>query len=62
MDIADEFTGDIAEKIEKQLEKREVGHSTRLLYDSAIAAFVKEFVQQYFQLREEEMNGGWALS
>ena len=31
MSIEDEFLGDIAEKIEKQLEKREVGHATRLL-------------------------------
>ncbi len=58
MNLEDEFVGDIAEKIEKQLEKREVGHSTRLLYDQQMPASVKEFVQKYFSLRDEEMVEG----
>lgn len=58
MNIEDEFSGDLAEKIEKQLEKREGGHSTRLLYDKAMPAEVKEFVQKYFVLRDEEMVEG----
>ncbi|MEO7394025.1 MAG: polyphosphate kinase 1 [Chitinophagaceae bacterium] len=58
MSIVDEFTGDLAEKIEKQLEKREGGHSTRLLYDPAMPVEVKEFVQKYFTLRNEEMVEG----
>jgi polyphosphate kinase len=58
MNIEDEFIGDIAEKIEKQLEKREAGHATRLLFDNTMPAEIKEFVQKYLQLRKEEMVEG----
>jgi len=58
MELEDEFTGDIAEKIEKQLEKREIGHSTRFLYESKMPPAMKEFVKNYFELREEEMVEG----
>ena len=56
--LEDEFVGDIVEKIEKQLDKREAGHSTRFLYDSSIPDRVRKFVREYFQLREEEMVEG----
>lgn len=58
MNIGDEFTGDLAEKIEKQLEKREGGHATRLLYDKTMPDDVKEFVQKYFDQKQEEMVEG----
>ncbi len=58
MNLEDEFIGDLADKIEKQLEKREVGHATRLLYDSAMPAEAKDFIQKYFILRKEEMVEG----
>ncbi|HSU28826.1 MAG TPA: polyphosphate kinase 1 [Chitinophagaceae bacterium] len=58
MNLEDEYTGDIAEKIEKQLSKRETGHSTRLLYEQGMTGIVKDFVQEYFSLREEEMVEG----
>ena len=58
MNLEDEFTGDIAEKIEKQLEKREIGHSTRFLYEYSMPIDVKDFVRKYFQLRDEEMVEG----
>jgi polyphosphate kinase len=58
MVLEDEFTGDIAEKIEKQLEKRDVGHSTRFLYDHIMPNEMKDFLQEYFTLREEEMADG----
>ncbi len=58
MNIEDEFIGDIAEKIEKQLEKREAGHATRLLFDNTMPAEIREFVQKYLQLRNEEMVEG----
>lgn len=58
MSIEDEFTGDLAEKIEKQLEKREGGHATRLLYDQAMPDDIKDFIQKYFSLRSEEMVQG----
>ena len=58
MSIEDEFTGDLADKIEKQLEKREGGHATRLLYDQAMPDEVKDFIQKYFELKAEEMALG----
>ncbi len=58
MNLEDEFAGDIAEKIEKQLEKRDVGHSTRFLYDHNMPAEVKDFLRSYLDLREEEMVDG----
>jgi polyphosphate kinase len=58
MNLEDEFTGDLAEKIEKQLEKREAGHATRLLYDKTIPAEAIDYLQKFFLLREEEMVEG----
>jgi polyphosphate kinase len=58
MVLEDEFTGDIAEKIEKQLEKREIGHSTRFLYQGSTPETVKDFIKNYFGLRDEEMVEG----
>ena len=58
MSLEDEFSGDIAEKIERQLEKREVGHATRLLFDKTMPPEVREFVMKYFLLRPEEMVEG----
>ncbi len=58
MNIEDEFIGDISEKIEKQLDKREAGNATRLLYDETMPEEVKNFVQKYLVLRNEEMLAG----
>ncbi|MGH2552659.1 MAG: polyphosphate kinase 1, partial [Chitinophagaceae bacterium] len=58
MSIEDEFIGDIAEKIEKQLEKRDVGHATRLLFDKTMPEQVRDFIQKYLNIRKEEMAEG----
>ncbi|HEY6506063.1 MAG TPA: polyphosphate kinase 1 [Chitinophagaceae bacterium] len=58
LNLEDEFTGDLAEKIEKQLEKRDAGHSTRFLFDSGIPNGAKEFIKKYVAFREEEMVPG----
>jgi len=58
MEVEDEFTGDIADKIEKQLEKRETGNSTRLLFDKRMPEEARDFVRTYFALRKEEMAEG----
>jgi polyphosphate kinase len=58
MNLEDEFTGDIAEKIEKQLEKRDAGLATRLLFDKTMPAEARDFIKQYLGLREEEMSEG----
>lgn len=38
LDLADEYDGDLAEKIEKQLEKRDDGSATRFLYEAGMPA------------------------
>jgi polyphosphate kinase len=58
LNIEDEFTGDISDKIEKQLEKRDIGPATRFLFDSRMPPVAREFVKKYFNLREEEMVEG----
>ena len=58
MQLEDEFAGDIAEKIEKQLVKREAGHSTRFLYESGMPKQIRKYMQTYFQLRDAEMVEG----
>jgi polyphosphate kinase len=58
MNLEDEFKGDLAEKIEKQLEKRDGGHATRFLYDKTMPADIKDFVQKYFEQKPEEMVEG----
>ncbi len=58
MNLEDEFIGDIVEKIEKQLEKRDVGHSTRFLFENNMPEATREFVRKYFSLREDEMVEG----
>lgn len=58
MNIGDEFTGDIAEKIERQLEKREVGLATRLLYDKSMPGEMREFIEKYFSIPADEFVQG----
>lgn len=58
MNIGDEFIGDIAEKIEKQLEKREVGLATRMLYDKSMTAEAREFIEKYFSIPADEFVPG----
>ncbi len=58
LNIEDEFAGDIAEKIEKQLTKRDVGTATRFLFDGKMPAGIKTFLLNYFFLNEEEMIEG----
>lgn len=57
--LEDEFDGDIAEKIERQLEKRDAGPATRLLVDAAAPVDVRVFIRNFFQANAGEMvNGG----
>jgi len=58
MNLEDEFAGDIAEKIEKQLEKRDAGHATRMLFDKNMPSEMRDFVRSYFFLEPEEMVEG----
>jgi polyphosphate kinase len=58
LNIGDEFHGDLGEKIEKQLEKRDIGPSTRFLFDQTMPDEMRKFLQQYFTFRDEEMVEG----
>lgn len=58
MNLEDEFNGDIVEKIEKQLEKRDVGHSTRFLFENNMPQETRDFVREYFFLKDDEMVEG----
>ncbi len=58
LNIEDEFTGDIADKIERQLGKRDIGIATRFLFDGKMPAEIRDFLIQYFDIREEEMVEG----
>ena len=58
LNIEDEFAGDIAEKIEKQLAKRDIGTATRFLFDGRMPGEIRQFVLKYFSLYEDEMVEG----
>ncbi|MBI3138692.1 MAG: polyphosphate kinase 1 [Sphingobacteriales bacterium] len=58
MNLEDEFTGDIAEKINRQLEKRDTGPATRLLIDPAMPGKARKFVQYFFELDQREVVSG----
>jgi len=58
LNIEDEFSGDIADKIEKQLGKRDIGLATRFLFDGKMPAEIRDFLKQYFDIRDEEMVEG----
>ena len=58
MNLEDEFAGNLAEKIEKQLEKRDAGPATRLLVDGAMPEKVRQFVLQFFELDQREIVTG----
>lgn len=58
LNIEDEFAGDIADKIEKQLTKRDVGTATRFLFDGRMPAEIRLFLLNYFSLYEDEMIEG----
>ncbi|HEX6846105.1 MAG TPA: polyphosphate kinase 1 [Chitinophagaceae bacterium] len=58
LNIEDEFSGDIADKIEKQLTKRDVGTATRFLFDRTMPKPVRDFLENYFGIVQEEMVEG----
>jgi len=58
LNIEDEFSGDLVEKIQKQIKKRNLGVPSRFLYDRTMSADLLGFLQDTFALTEDEMVAG----
>lgn len=59
LDLADEYEGDIAEKIERQLLKRDDGAATRFLYEPGISLRHLEWLMDALKLlRTSALQGG----
>lgn len=58
MNMDDEFAGDIAQKIEHSLDKRDMGSPTRFLYETGMPLSIRKFLQHYFKLNPNEMVEG----
>jgi polyphosphate kinase len=58
VNIGDEFSGEIAEKVAQMLEEREIGLPTRLLLDAQAPEKLKTFLAEYFSLTHQEMVAG----
>lgn len=58
IDLSTEYSGDLLQKIEKQLSKREFGAPSRFLYESDMPKNVQLFLASRFNLKFEEMFAG----
>jgi polyphosphate kinase len=58
LDLADEYEGDIADKIERRLAKRDAGLATRLLYEPGISAHALDILIRQLDLRGASIVSG----
>ncbi|WP_256012760.1 polyphosphate kinase 1 [Desertivirga xinjiangensis] len=58
LEIADEYEGDLAEKIERQIEKRDFGFATRLLYEGGMPQEYLEQVTAILKLEKATLVEG----
>jgi polyphosphate kinase len=58
INIEDEFSGDLVEKIKNQLEKRNIGIPSRFLYDKTISPKLLALAERIFGLEKEDMVAG----
>lgn len=58
LDLKDEYEGDIAKQIEKQIAKREFGLATRFLYQPGIPLRVFETITEKFKLKNKNLVKG----
>lgn len=56
--IDDEFSGDLVEKIEKQIKKRNLGTPSRFLYDSSMSSEMIAFFKSAFKIGETDLVAG----
>lgn len=59
LDLADEYSDDLAQALEKQLLKRDLGYATRFLYAPGLSAVALEKIVQVFNLQKAtRVEGG----
>jgi len=58
LDIGDEFSGDLAEKIQRSLVKRKTGLPSRFLYDQSMPGSILKQLQLTFNLAHEDLVPG----
>lgn len=58
LNIEDEFSGDLVDKIKKQLTSRNIGSPARFLYDGQMSEDLIEFIAGKFQLEEDDLVAG----
>lgn len=58
LNLTDEYSGNLLEKIEKQLKKRAIGLPSRFLYEAAMPRNIQLFLATVFELQYEDMFAG----
>lgn len=58
LNIEDEFSGDLVEKIQKQIQKRNLGTPSRFLFDRSMSPELLEHFQDVFHLSEDDLVSG----
>ncbi|MGB3465960.1 MAG: polyphosphate kinase 1, partial [Cyclobacteriaceae bacterium] len=56
--IDDEYSGDLVEKIKKQIKKRNLGTPSRFLYDANISDDLLSLLKEKFELSEKDLVSG----
>nr|WP_294944630.1 polyphosphate kinase 1 [uncultured Mucilaginibacter sp.] len=52
LDLKDEYSGDLSEQIEKQLNKRDLGFATRFLYQADMPMWIADSLSNYLNLNK----------
>ncbi|MEO9805311.1 MAG: polyphosphate kinase 1 [Reichenbachiella sp.] len=58
LNIEDEYAGDLVSKIQKQIEKRNVGVPSRFLFDRTMSEGLLEHIRNSFELQEDDLVHG----
>jgi polyphosphate kinase len=58
LQIEDEYTGDLIDKIKKHLSKRNIGATSRFLYDSDMPQQMVDFLTEVLSLKQDELVAG----
>ncbi len=58
LQIDDEYSGDLVEKIQKQIKKRDLGIPARFLFDKSMSKDLLDCVQEKFSLTEHDLVSG----